>query len=74
MKKYKEEANFKRCLEQLQLEDVVTAILRAKTIMQRNVRDGYPLTRFKGYAYYLHNPSLELWQPIEQILNDCGII
>ena len=74
MKKYKEEANFKRCLEQLQLEDVVTAILRAKTIMQRNERDGYPLTRFKGYAYYLHNPSLELWQPIEQILNDCGII
>ena len=74
MKKYKEEANFKRCLEQLQLEDVVTAILRAKTIMQRNERDGYPLTRFKGYAYYLYNPSLELWQPIEQILNDCGII
>ena len=74
MKKYKEEANFKRCLEQLQSEDVVTAILRAKTIMQRNERDGYPLTRFKGYAYYLHNPSLELWQPIEQILNDCGII
>ena len=30
MKKYKEEANFKRCLEQLQLEDVVTAILRPK--------------------------------------------
>ena len=45
LKKYKEEANFKRCLEQLQLEDVVTAILRAKTIMQRNERDGYPLTR-----------------------------
>ena len=61
MKKYKEEAYFKRCLEQLQLKDVVTAILRAKTIMQRNERDIYPLTRFKGYAYYLHNPSLELW-------------
>ena len=74
MKKYKEEANFKRCLEQLELADVATAILRAKAIMQRNESDQYPLTRFKGYAYYLHNPSLDLWQPISQILIDCGLI
>ena len=53
---------------------VATASLRAKAIMQRNKADQYPLTRFKGYAYYLHNPSLDLWQPIEQILKDCGIL
>ena len=62
MKKYKEEANFKRCLGELSLADVKTAIDRAKNIMLRNQRDGYPLTQYKGYAYYIHNPSLDLWQ------------
>lgn len=74
MKKYKEEANFRRCLRALSLDDVKTAINSAKRIMQRNERDGYQLTQFKGYAYYRHNPSLDLWQPIEKILRDCGLI
>ena len=74
MKKYKEEANFKRCLGELSLADVKTAIDRAKNIMHRNQRDGYPLTQYKGYAYYIHNPSLDLWQPIEAMLQECGLI
>ena len=74
MKKYKEESNFKHCLSHLCLGDVVTAIGRAKNIMQRNERDGYHLTQFKGYRYHIHNPSLDLWQPIETILIDCGLL
>ena len=74
MKKYKEEANFKRCLGELSLADVKTAIDRAKNIMLRNQWDGYPLTQYKGYAYYIHNPSLDLWQPIEAMLQECGLI
>ena len=74
MKKYKEEANFKRCLGELSLADVKTAIDRAKNIMLRNQRDGYPLTQYKGYEYYIHNPSLDLWQPIEAMLQECGLI
>ena len=67
MKKYKEEANFKYCLGKLSFPEVLTALSRAKAIMQRNERDGYPITQFKGYRYYIHNPSLDLWQPIETI-------
>lgn len=74
MKEYKEEANFKRCLGKLTLPEVLAALSRAKTIMQRNERDGYSLTQFKGYLYYIHNPSLDLWQPIETILKDCGLL
>lgn len=74
MKKYKEEANFKYCLGKLSFPEVLTALSRAKAIMQRNERDGYPITQFKGYRYYIHNPSLDLWQPIETILNDCGLL
>ena len=74
MKEYKEEDNFKRCLGKLSLPEVLSAIDRARTIMQRNERDGYPLTQFKGYKYYIHNPSLVLWQPVAQILSDCGLL
>lgn len=74
MKEYKAEANFKRCLGKLSFPEVLTALSRAKTIMQRNERDGYPLTQFKGYRYYIHNPSLDLWQPIETILSNCGLL
>lgn len=74
MKEYKEEANFKRCLGKLTFPEVLTALSRAKAITQRNERDEYPLTQFKGYSYYIHNPSLDLWQPIEAILSDCGLL
>lgn len=74
MKEYKEEYNFKHCLGKLSLPEVLSAIERARTIMQRNERDGYLLSQFKGYQYYLHNPSLDLWQPIEKILRDCGLL
>jgi len=74
MKEYKEEYNFKHCLGKLSLPEVLSAIERARTIMQRNERDGYLLSQFKGYQYYLHNPSLDLWHPIERILRDCGLL
>lgn len=74
LNQYKEEANFKRCLGKLSLREVIDALSRAKAIMQRNARDNYQLTRFKGYEYYAHNPSLDLWQPIETILMECGIL
>ena len=74
MKEYKEEYNFKHCLGKLSLPEVLSAIERARTIMLRNERDGYLLSQFKGYQYYLHNPSLDLWQPIEKILSDCGLL
>ena len=74
MKEYKEEDNYKRCLGKLTFPEVLTALSRAKAIMQRNERDGYQLAQFKGYRYYIHNPSLDLWQPVETILSDCGLL
>jgi len=74
LNKYKEEANFKHCLGKLSFPEVLSALSRAKTIMQRNERDDHQITHFKGYSYYIHNPSLDLWQPIETILSDCGLL
>lgn len=73
MDDYKREANFKRCLGKLQLFNVVDAINRAKAIMQRNRDNGYTLHRYKGYEYYKENPSLNVWEVIARILEDCGL-
>lgn len=74
MDEYKHEANFKRCLEKLQLSNVIDAVNRAKTIMKRNQDRGYVLQQYKGYVYYKENPSLAIWEIIEKILKDCCLL
>jgi hypothetical protein len=74
MGEYKHEDNFKRCLAKLQLSNVIDAVNRAKAIMQRNKENGYILHQYKGYKYYMENPSLVIWEAIEKILKDCELI
>lgn len=74
MDEYKHEANFKRCLGKLQLSNVIDAVNRAKTIMQKNNDNGYVLQQYKGYWYYKENPCLAIWEAIEKILKDCGLM
>ncbi len=71
---YKHEANFKRCLASLTLADVRAAINRANRIMQNNKDSGKQLMEYKGFRYYQDNPSLTIWEPIEQILADCKLL
>ena len=73
MDEYKHEANFKRCLGKLELTNVIDAVKRAKTIMQRNQDRGYVLQQYKGYKYYKENPSLAVWEVVDNILKDCGL-
>ena len=70
---YKHEDNFKRILNKLTPTDVLQAIWRAKLIMRANHENGYPLHQFKGFKYYTMNPSLSIWEIIEQVMNDCGL-
>ncbi len=74
MAEYKEEKNFKTCLNQLALANVVAAIDRAKKIMDCNHKAGYVLQQYKGYQYYKENPSLAVWEIIEKIMQDCELI
>lgn len=69
---YKHEANFKRVLGKLSLDNVKDAIERSKKIMQRNQECGYILQQYKTFNYYRENPSLYIWEAIEKILRDCG--
>ena len=74
MDEYKHEGNFKRCLRQLDLDNVIQAVDRAKCIMKRNRENGYILQNYKGYTYYKENPSLAIREIVEKILKDCRLI
>lgn len=74
MDEYKHEDNFKRCLNKMNLSNVIAAIGRAKKIMERNRKNGYTLFQYKGYKYYKENPSLSAWEAIEKILSDCNLL
>lgn len=73
MDEYKHEANFKRCLKQLTLDNVRDAIARANVIMAGNQENGYRLVEYKGYKYYRENPALAINEIIERIMSDCGL-
>lgn len=71
---YKSEQNFNRILNKIKIQDVQDAICRSKQIMRNNANVGYSYQQFKGYKFYSENPSLSIWESIEKILNDCGIM
>lgn len=71
---YKHEGNFKRVLGKLTLDDVGQAVRRSKAIMQTNHENGYILRQYKGYRYYVENPSLSIWGIVEKIMGECGLI
>ena len=71
---YKHEDNFKRVLGKLTLGDVGQAVRRSKMIMQANQENGYVLRQHKGYKYYIENPSLSIWEIVERIMCECGLV
>jgi hypothetical protein len=73
LKQFKHEDNFKRVLGKLTLTDVKQAVERAKGITHRNEECGYTLHQYKGFRYYMENPSLSIWESIEKILKECGL-
>jgi len=71
---YKREAAFRRCLGKLTLDDVKTAVKRARLIMARNEKDpGKVPVMYNGFSYYQENPSLTIWEAVAKILTECGV-
>ncbi len=73
LKEYKRENDFKRILKKLTIEDVISAVKRAETIMKRNEESGYRLQQYKRYSFYKENPSLSVWEIVDKILKECEI-
>jgi len=71
---YKHEDFFKRILGKLTLDDVRKAVQRSKAIMVTNQANGYVQHQYKGFRYYTENPSTSLWEIVEKILRECGLM
>ena len=71
---YKHEENFKRCLAQLNLDNVRVAIRRSKSIMDTKVANGEHPEQYKGFTYYKENPALTVWESVEAILRECELL
>lgn len=74
MGNYKSERNFKRMIGRLTLGDVITAIGRAREITTRNRERNMPSDVCCGYEFFTVNPSLSIWEPVECILTECGVL
>ncbi|KAI4448555.1 hypothetical protein C823_003076 [Eubacterium plexicaudatum ASF492] len=74
MDEYKHEENYKRCLNKMNLTNVIDAIERARNIMKKNQENGCIMHQYKGYQYYKENPALSAWEAIEKILSDCKLL
>lgn len=74
LEKYKQEGNFERCLSKIGLDDVRTAIQRANMITESNKTNGNPMRKYRGFAYYLDNPSLSVHEAVQMIMEECGVL
>lgn len=72
LKEYKQKNNFTRILTKIQLEDVITAINHAEKIMLEN-KKRYRIKQYKGFKYYDENPSLNIWEIVNEIISQCGL-
>jgi len=75
LRSFKEEKNFNKCLSKLTLDDVIEAVNRSKRIMNSKSNDpSFTLNTYKNIQYYKENPSLTIWEIIEEILSKCWIL
>ena len=71
---YKHADAFRRILGQLTLEDVKAAVRRSEALMRRREEAGAVPQRYAGYSFYTENPSLSIWECIQRILKECGLL
>lgn len=75
LKDYKKEENLKKILDELNIDDVINAVKRAKSITEKNSQEKKEKKEeYRGYIFYNENPSLSIHEIIEQILKDCKLI
>ena len=70
---YKEEKNFKRILNKIQLEDVIFAVKNGEEIRKRNENSNKIVKKSGKISYYEENPDLTIHECIKKILEDVGI-
>lgn len=70
---YKKEKNFEQLMNNITLDDVKLAIIRAEKLMN-DLEMCTTKKVYKKYKYYSENPSLNIHELIKMILNETGIL
>lgn len=68
---FKREADTKRCLSRITLDDVEAAVKRATEIMAGNA-EKYSQVEYKRMKYYRENPALSVHEVVERMLASVG--
>lgn len=71
---YKKEANFKRILSKIKIEDVIKAVKRGNEIRAKHKEDEDRMIKYGKFEYYRENPDMTINECIEEILKDCEIL
>jgi hypothetical protein len=71
---YKAEKQFKRIVGSLDINDMKSAIARCKSIMTYNKNNNLKSNNYRGYEYYIDNPSFSVWEFFELVLKDVGLL
>lgn len=74
MDDYKCESEFKSCLSQITLDDVIKAIELSKSIKNKHKNDCDHLETHNRFSFYRDNPDLTINDVVEEILIDCGVV
>ena len=73
LKRYKSEAEFKKVLRQIALEDVYRAIKNAEKLRQRHMDRKHTMLEYNGFAYFADNPDVTVHECVKRILKDCQV-
>ena len=74
LSEYKEEDNFKKLLDCIDIDSIKLAIQNAEAIDDYNVKIGAKSKKEYGVKYYIDNPALSIHIFIRQIFEDCGLL
>ena len=69
----KKDENLDKIINQIQIQDVILALQRAKSINEYSV-ENFAIQKYKGSEFYKENPSLNINEFIELVLKKCGVI
>jgi hypothetical protein len=71
---YKKQDEFNKILNEITLEDIQNAIIRAKKIRNNNSTIGIKNIEYSGFTFYKENPDLTIHECVEIVLEKCGLL
>ena len=73
LRQFKRKENCENVMEQLSIDDVKNAVIRAKKLQFKKSEDGLIPKKYGKYSYFCDNPATSVWVIVDEILKTCGV-